>query len=83
MNKTAKTLLAAALFAVTAVGAPAFAKNIEQGPVTGTNTQGPPLSRDDALRDCNQQASKWGNMTWENEQETAYRSCMAGHEQQE
>jgi len=33
------------------------------------------------IRDCNVEASKWSNMSWQSAQIATYRTCMANHNQ--
>jgi hypothetical protein len=81
--------LACAFVALAAVGAsPALAQTVHQKTPQSSqqlylSAPGSKMSRDDALRDCNAEASKFSNSSAETEQLSTYRSCMASHGQTE
>lgn len=82
--------LACALAALVAVGAsPALSKTVNHvtalssRPLYSYAPEGGSAARDEALHDCNVEASKFSSSAWQSAQITTYRVCMFEHGVQE
>jgi patatin-like phospholipase/acyl hydrolase len=92
MMKYLSAALAAAIIAGTSA-APALAAPRTHNAVTQPHrlymfapgglpaSGGPDLAREQAMHDCNMQASKWSFSSWETTQLATYGTCMTQHGQ--
>jgi hypothetical protein len=78
-----------ALALATLLATPAFAATSQHHQAAPSTRQlymyapgGGDAARSAAMQECNAQASKWSNSTWETTQLATYGTCMAEHGQQ-
>lgn len=76
--KSHTTLVAVAALAVAAITGTTSAFAATQSP-KGQSTQ---VSREQAMRDCNNAAASYSDATWESAKSAAYATCMTQHGQQ-
>jgi Tfp pilus assembly protein FimT len=70
---------------IVAFGTPAFAKKLDHHSMAKSASQAyakAPMSREDAIRACNETAAKWRYSDWQTAQISNYRDCMTEHGQQ-